>query len=538
LEEKEITIEIKNIEIWILIIFLAATLFLELQVTLTKPIAFGDEAFHVFMGKWISANREYPVRNEFYSTKTSSPGFYRPPLWNLLQGGLYLILGFNELIIKTFLPLISFLTGLAIYLLVNKLYSRNVALMSAIIVISVSSYVTYSVLFYVDILLVFYTTLAVLLTILSIKTEKKKYWALAGVFSAFSILTKISGYGTLFFLFLCFLFEFAKKRNTSLIKQYSILMGIAILLVSSFWIRSYYYYGTPDCSLPLSFLFKNRCDVSQSSYESKYSFVGDVPAAGTGARLFQLGIMNYFQFAYGFIWFVPLAFICGLSLIFLRKDYYDVPLLLLLIASIPIFYISIGGRTEDLARYGLFIVSVIGLVSAIYFDTIAEFLKKYHKVLTFVIIILVVGISFYSLKQRLDTMQYVKQFSPLFFEACNFVKENVPKNALLLSLYTHPTVYNCDRPAIWEISGLPDVVLSQDLNLTLSVLKMNGITHIFVQKFAMYSEKYGQYYWVGFVQLLESNTDHFKKIYENGPDLNTCLSAGGCDGAIIYEIIY
>jgi hypothetical protein len=91
---------------------------------------------------------------------------------------------------------------------------------------------------------------------------------------------------------------------------------------------------------------------------------------------------------------------------------------------------------------------------------------------------------------------------------------------------------------------VPDIALSRDVNYTVEVAKQNEVTHIFVQKFSIdpnnqhLSEKYD----LDFVQFLENNPTHFKKIYENGPPLEQCLQywqrGYSCDGNIIYEIVW
>ncbi len=132
-------------------------------------------------------------------------------------------------------------------------------------------------------------------------------------------------------------------------------------------------------------------------------------------------------------------------------------------------------------------------------------------------------------------MVQVKQFSPLFFEACNWIKENTPKDSSLFTIWSHRAVYSCQR----DSSGnLADISLSRDLNYTLSVAKELGVTHIFIQKFSIDSQNQHlqENYDLDFVQFLENNTEHFKNIYENGPSLQQCLQQGGCDGNIVYEI--
>jgi len=249
-------------------------------------------------------------------------------------------------------------------------------------------------------------------------------------------------------------------------------------------------------------------------------------------------LIQYLEFAYGFIWFFPLLLFPSLLYLLLRRREFDKLLLLMFLAALPGFYIFKSVRAEDAARYTLYAVPILTLIVSIYLEKILNWTKKYSKYLPLFLILCVAIVSFLNFLGKASIMIRVKQFSPLFFEACNWIKQNLPLNASLLSLHTHPTVYNCERKAIWELVDLPDILLSQDLNLTLNRLKANGINYIFVQKFSLSSGKYRQTYPITFVQFLENNSDHFKKVYENGPSLDKCLAIGGCDGTILYKVVY
>ncbi|MEM5831282.1 MAG: hypothetical protein QXO40_03715, partial [Candidatus Aenigmatarchaeota archaeon] len=104
-------------------------------------------------------------------------------------------------------------------------------------------------------------------------------------------------------------------------------------------------------------------------------------------------------------------------------------------------------------------------------------------------------------------------------------------------------IYNCQRNAVGT-GTIPDIALSKDLNKTLQAAKMNGITHIFIQKFSIDPENkhYGENYDLEFVEFLEANHEYFVKVYENGASLEQCRqywqTGYQCDGNIIYEIKY
>jgi hypothetical protein len=147
------------------------------------------------------------------------------------------------------------------------------------------------------------------------------------------------------------------------------------------------------------------------------------------------------------------------------------------------------------------------------------------------------GIIGYGFLDRISVLMQVRRFSPAFFEACEWVKKNLPENVRLMTIWSYRAVYNCQRSVI---GNYPDIALSKDINYTLNVAKQLGITHLFIQKFSIdYKNQHlsERYDW-DFVSFLESHPENFKKVYENGPSLQQCLQAGGCDGNIIYEIIF
>jgi len=205
---------------------------------------------------------------------------------------------------------------------------------------------------------------------------------------------------------------------------------------------------------------------------------------------------------------------------------------LLLFSSV--FYYTSNGRAEDTARYTLGVVTFVGIICAIYFDEIINFVKKYYKQAGLIFFVAIISLSFLNLRNKLNTMDSVKKFSPLFFDACDFIKKNTTEDSLLFTVYASPTVYNCERGALLRDEA--DIMLSNDLNLTLDRLNTHGFTHIFVQKFALSSGQYREGFPISFVQFLSDNPEHFVKLYENGPTIDQCIQAGGCDGTIFYEI--
>lgn len=532
--EREITIELKKLEIWAILVFLTVVLILNLQVSISSPIVFGDEGFHTRLAQWIAEEKEYPVWNPFEGTKLMKEGFSRPPLFNMLEASFLFVFGFNEIIIKFLTPFVAMLTGIGVFLLASKLYNRKVGFIASIISATIPSFVTYSVLFYTDVLFTFYFSLFALMFILANVQKNKKYWLLTGVFGAFSMLTKTPGYAIFPILAFGFLYQLYKRREVfDIIKKYFIVAIPIVVIISPFFLRNIVYYGTPDCvGIPL--IDTSGCDINE--FEAKYEFSGRTEQVGSEASPLKMGVVNYLNFVYGNIWFVPLAFLCGLFILISKKEGVNAFLLLVILTLVFMLYKTINTRAEDTARFTLGWVPIIALVGGIYLENLFNFIKKYQKYLALIVFVFVIFFGYRALTEKLNVMKQVKRFSPTFFEACDWVEENTPEDALISTIWTHRATYNCQRNVCGTFA---DIRLSEDIDYTLSVIEQHGITHLFIQKFSMsenpsLSEKYS----IDFVQFLENNPDHFEKIYENGPPLEECLQGSGCDGNIIYEVKY
>lgn len=112
-----------------------------------------------------------------------------------------------------------------------------------------------------------------------------------------------------------------------------------------------------------------------------------------------------------------------------------------LVVSFIGLQINVVQRTEDVARYMILSAFTVPLIAAIFMDKFLESIKKYWKYLSVIFILVMLLFSWFNFKDKLNTMSSVIQFSPSFFQACDFIKTNTEKDAKLLSLWAAPTVY-------------------------------------------------------------------------------------------------
>lgn len=546
------------------IIFGAFMIFIfasELSVTLNNPIVFGDEGYHVSVARHMAQDIAYPSQTPLSVNSATPENLSRPPFWNLLEASFYMMFGFNETIVKVLVPLMAVMTGVIIYALGRRLYSENMAMIAAVIAVTIPSFVTYSLVFYTTVPYMFFFTLGFLTLMMAIKTEQRKWWVLGGLFSGVAVLANIAGLFLPILAVCMALIKIGRDRGVkniiSVAKTYGLAIIIIFLLISPLFVRNFALYRTEGCNNPWNIL-QDTCRVPGSGYVqvTENEFVGRNTGGGTEGSILSIGVVGYLAFAYGFgsanqwinmigILFIPFSFLAGLVILAKWRRDIDIALLVSALIFLVLFWQLGGltdGRSEDAARYFLSAVPMIALSAGAYWSSVNKEGHRLNWLIFIAVFAVILLLSYTSFAQKAQTMDNVKDFIPSFFKACDWVKYNLPEDAKMLSFQTYPTRYNCDRAAVWELPDKGDIILSNDVDLVKDRLRANKIDYIFVQKFALSNAALGQSYPVSFVNFLESDNRTFIKLYENGPPYGTpefsqCISSGGCDpGNIIYQV--
>lgn len=519
----------------VFLIIVGLVFILEMNTTLKSNIVFGDEGFHAGISRWISQNKEYPQWNPLGYTNLSQTNFARPPLFHLLEAGFLFVLGRHELIFKFLSPFTAALTVIAFYLLVKRLYNKELGLISSLIFIGLPSFVTYAVLVFDEILFVFNMLLFTFTFLLAIKENSRKYWVLSAVFAGLTILTKNVGIVLILFIPLSFLYIFIKEKNFKYnVKRFAAFAIIILLVTGPFFLRNIAHYNTPVCyGLPI--LNQDTTGCEKFEVVEKRSFEVRTLSGGTENSIMRFGLLNFVTFAYGNYWFILVGLIGGL-IILLNKQNEKINSLLLIAMVLVLYVLYLTyGRAEDASRQILFWASIMVVISAHYWGEIYKLLQNYNKYLGLIVIGMILFFGYQNITEKLPVMQSVKTFSPSFFEACDWVKGNLPEDVRIMTFWGHRAAYACER----TISpGWADIRLNDDAEDVVNVAEMHGITHFFIQKFSITQQPSRESYSLGFVALLENNSDKFEKVYENGPPLDQCLQQGSCDGNIIYKVVY
>jgi 4-amino-4-deoxy-L-arabinose transferase-like glycosyltransferase len=532
---KEIEITIRSPLLLLLILISLIYFYFELKVVLPTPISFGDEGFHTSMSRHIARSLEYPKYIPFEGSDLIRDGFYRPPLWNFLLASFFFIFGINEVVAKILTLIITFFLGLLTFVLVKRISDEITAFFASLLLISFQSVLTYTVLFYYADLLLFFVTASFLSFLVFIKEGNKRFFILSAIFASLALLTNQFAL-TLYAIYLIyFLYEFfSEKKYFSTIKLYLPFFILLALIPSGYLLRNILTYKTPICfSIPYISSIFNNSECKFDKFEEKFSFVGQAIPIGTEASAFSIGLMNYFEFAYANTYFTILPFISGLILFYLRRDKTSI----LIFATLVIFILLLAqvgkGRAEDTARYTLGFSSFVAFVSAYFYKEIFEFIHKHFKYLGYLFLIAIVIFSFSVVKARLDTLYKVKVWNPSFFEACKWIKENTLPNETISTIWGHNGAWCSDRNMG---PNLADILLSNDLNYTLKVLKENRIDYLWIQKYSIdpLNRGYADNYPSRFIKMLVDNPNYFVKVYENGVPIEQCLQ--GCLGETIFKL--
>ncbi|MCD6478159.1 MAG: glycosyltransferase family 39 protein [Candidatus Aenigmarchaeota archaeon] len=526
--------EMRENHFWygVLVFVLLTSLIINLNLTLTTPTVFGDEGFYMSRGEWISQHLTIPKYYYIHipSPKAYRPYFLRPPFYMFLLASIFPIGG--ELLVKTLNPIISMLVCLVAFFIGKRLYSVRVGVLGAFSLALIPSFITYSTLFYPEVFGTLLSLSSILFTYRGIRENRKLLILLGGTMAGLGGITEVGSLALpvlFFFIFLLY------KRNW--LKNFTLsLIAFLIMLTPVYGIHNYLMFGNPG--LPIINRYFPSYDLLQKL--PNYS-VGKIVSPvemgiGTGATIFNMGLLNYIQFAYGLVTFI--FFSIGFSYLLLKRNKKNITVLLwLLVWGFILFYVTRSGRAEDAARNMIYTTVPFGLMSGIGIERTYKFLKGYGKdagkviALLFIFIIVIFGI--FSIHTKAESLRPVKQFSSAFFKGCDWIRRNTPEDSLMLTLWQHRAEYACKRDTIYvsEPGGKDMVFLGNDTSY--KIMKKMGVNYIYIQKFSIRPGKESESYpWI-FVKYIRSS-DHFKKVYEY-PD--NCMNTNEQDCVIVYKVL-
>lgn len=508
--------EIKKDYILLIIVFVLGIFYY--NVTLNYPIIFGDEGYYAFHAEMLSKSLVFP-KFEYLGTRILHRPFSKPPLFILIDAFAWLIAG--EYGIKLMLPLFSILASIMVYIFMKNFYDKNAGLIAAFIFLLTPTLITHGVLNYVDAFLGLMFICGMFFGYRGLKENKRNDLILAGIFSALTVLTKVSG-PILFLLFLFYVI-FSKNKNW---KGLFIIFLITVIITLPWFARNIIFFDN-ICYSGYSIF---RCqdfftDIEIPRLEG-LSFVSGLPQSGTNLDVFKLGILNFSAFTFGLA--VTILLIFGIVNNLLKRDDREVFTLISVFVFIFIFFLGGGYRAEDTARYLVPSAIGIAMICSYFTEDLFNELKRYNKIIGAIFVLVILTFVFYFGWEKLSMMPQVKQFSQPFFEACDWVKKNTTSDALIFSVYSHQATYKCERISTATVPDKAEIQLTNN-DTAYEHLKLHGFNYVFIQGFTISQENYEDTISIDFLKYLDNSTN-FEKVFDS-------TNVYGNNGMIIYKVL-
>ncbi len=497
----------------ILIIFI-----LYLNVSLNSPIVFGDEGYYAYTAEWTVENNIIPEYLPVWDTDIYHNKLYKLPMFLMFETFFFMIAG--EAGMKFMMPLFAMLGALLIYVFMKKIGKPNVGIIASFIFLAAPAIVTYGVLNYVDVLAAMFFILAFMFMYKAFESEHfdKRACLLTGIFGGLAVLTKASGPG-IFIILLLYPLITGKKYKINM-KTIGTILVVGLLVTSPWLIRNVALFGT-FCYKIDEFMCKPVMDIELEHIEG-LEWAGRTSGSGTEANLLQFGMIPFSVFAFG--WIFIILFLLGLP--FIKKHKYGPMIIAWLLLAIPLLYWG-QNRAEDAARFMVPIIPAMAIVSGIFVDKAYGFMKQKSKIIAILVILLVLAGAWTFGQQKLNTMASVKSFPDGFFDACDWVEHNTPKDSTLFGVYSQQAAFNCKRP-VSTGDHQKEIVLTAD-DRSYKYLKAYGYDYVWIPVFTVSNQAYSESLTVSFVNYIQTSPK-FEIAYDN-------TGLYGNAGVLVYKVL-
>ncbi|MCD6367945.1 MAG: glycosyltransferase family 39 protein [Candidatus Aenigmarchaeota archaeon] len=519
----------------VLFTVLIISLIINLNVTLKEPLVFGDEGWWASKGEWILHHLTIPKYNRVFSPSPAFKSFFlEQPLLMFLLSSCFAIGG--ETLVKAINPILGTLLALVTFLFVRRVYSLRAAVLSAVFLSMIPSFITYEVLLYAEVFAILLATTSIYLLYRAMKEDDRRYLflILSGILSGMAAITEVSSVAMpIVFLGLLLLYR------KGWLKNFLITTIVFIIVITPLYgIHNYLMLGNPGLpkedligNFPREKVLKKIPELDVGAPKSPQEL-----GIGTGATILKMGIINYIQFAYGLGVFIFASI--GLSYLLYKRNRKNLMIMYwFFIILVLTFYANAGGRAEDAARNMLYTVVPFAIIAGIGAEKIYEFLKGYGessgKVVAVIFVFILLCFSLFSIHAKAESLRPIKEFSPAFFKGCDWIRRNTPSDALLVNLWGHRAEYACKRDSVyWNAPG-GDTMLLVGNDTSYQIMKDLGVDYVYIQKFSISPGKERvSYPWV-FVKYVR-NSNHFKKVYEYPEN---CMSSNIQDCVVVYKVL-
>lgn len=457
---------------------------------ITTEVSLGDESHHYrFAQNIFLAGKRIPFDPLYESG--NPPGFFynTPPLWHMLLSYLWKITGgISQAIAQIYHVLFFILLVWLTYVLAKETIGKEGRWFPALIIATVPMVVSFSTLFYMDVPMAALSTLSFYLIF-------KKRYIEAGVASGLAYFTKLNS-GFFFPGFLLVIFWNERKEFWNLLKSLSffIVPILLIYLPDLYWRRlniTTDTIGWANVSKRLSMVLTG---IEWREYLSSY-------------LTNPVDIIKYFGITFFFVLFFHLSHF--------RRWGKKGAVLWLPVISYLVLFIIFFGVVADI-RY---LIPILPFLVILFTPDSLSLGKQ----LRFIII----AVCIFQFASTIYYVHQYRQISPEIKEGYDYIKRNVPENALILYPEENLLIYG-HRRIIWTSvgtsegyrlakNGLYFLFWPNNLGEIDNILRANRIDHVLIKKSRIYDDRKEHHlggYPQSFVEKL-SLLDGWTKIFEN-----------------------
>jgi len=371
-----------------------------------------DECVYLQHAEIISGFRDASLFNEFD---------IRPPLLPVLLAVGYQV--YHSIVMAHFvISFISSLGILIIFLFAKELFNEKVGILSSLIYTFLPLNVALSHDILVDTLLPTFWMLVFLFCIKTIKTNKKSFSFLTGIFLGLSFLLKFTSIILFFFVFLIFyLYQPKQSRKIcQILKKAGLIYFSSFLVILPYLIWNFFYFGNPIYTVIMAYLVVNW----------------DTPTS------FLILYLNFNQL-------FPLFLLFGIFLLFYLKTrgYPIEKEEQILLIIFLIFFLSIHFITHKEIRFLLPISPLITILSSKGFVDFLDFLNIKFEKLKVVFYFGVAALVFLTLCSEfphifynLENKHFLINEQNELTEAANWLKNNTQKDSVIYVNTQYPVI--------------------------------------------------------------------------------------------------
>ncbi|MFB6216449.1 MAG: ArnT family glycosyltransferase, partial [Candidatus Aenigmatarchaeota archaeon] len=175
----------------LLVAILLTSLAINLNVSLTEPLVFGDEGFYAARGQGIAQSLSIDNLGMGMYGEDKIPGnehSKKTPMTFLSLSSFYMIAG--KMGMRAFMPIVSILSAFLLFLLTRKLYSTKAGIFATVFYLAAPALITHTIFLYTEQLSLMFLIASVYFLYNYLEREEWLYLTMAGLMFGFSALTE------------------------------------------------------------------------------------------------------------------------------------------------------------------------------------------------------------------------------------------------------------------------------------------------------------------------------------------------------------